>query len=247
MVGAALLARNAVERGLARKPWVKTTLAPGSKVVMDYYERAGPAALPGEARLQPGRLRLHHLHRQLRPAARARSRRRSHADDLAVVAGAVRQPQLRGPDQPGREDELPGLAAAGRRLRAGRHDGHRHAQRAAGHRPDGKPVYLRDIWPSPATVAGGQRRRSPRRCSPATTPTCSRATTAGGRCRRRPGDTLRLGRRVHLRAASPPYFEGMHGRAGAGHRHRAARGCWRSWATRSPPTTSRPAGAIKTD
>ncbi|MBO0808106.1 MAG: aconitate hydratase AcnA, partial [Actinobacteria bacterium] len=41
MVGAALLARNAVEAGLARKPWVKTTLAPGSKVVMDYYERAG--------------------------------------------------------------------------------------------------------------------------------------------------------------------------------------------------------------
>jgi aconitate hydratase len=41
MVGAALLAKKAVERGLARKPWVKTTLAPGSKVVMDYYERAG--------------------------------------------------------------------------------------------------------------------------------------------------------------------------------------------------------------
>ncbi len=41
MIGAALLAKNAVERGLARKPWVKTTLAPGSKVVMDYYERAG--------------------------------------------------------------------------------------------------------------------------------------------------------------------------------------------------------------
>ncbi|MGA8117288.1 MAG: aconitate hydratase [Actinocatenispora sp.] len=41
MVGAALLAKAAVERGLSRKPWVKTTLAPGSKVVMDYYERAG--------------------------------------------------------------------------------------------------------------------------------------------------------------------------------------------------------------
>ncbi|HKD98089.1 MAG TPA: aconitate hydratase AcnA [Micromonosporaceae bacterium] len=41
MIGAALLARNAVDRGLTRKPWVKTTLAPGSKVVMDYYERAG--------------------------------------------------------------------------------------------------------------------------------------------------------------------------------------------------------------
>ena len=41
MVGAALLAKNAGEKGLNRKPWVKTTLAPGSKVVMDYYERAG--------------------------------------------------------------------------------------------------------------------------------------------------------------------------------------------------------------
>ncbi|MGH3664366.1 MAG: aconitate hydratase, partial [Micromonosporaceae bacterium] len=41
MIGAAMLAKNAVERGLNRKPWVKTTLAPGSKVVMDYYERAG--------------------------------------------------------------------------------------------------------------------------------------------------------------------------------------------------------------
>jgi len=41
MIGAALLAKRAVEKGLARKPWVKTTLAPGSKVVMDYYERAG--------------------------------------------------------------------------------------------------------------------------------------------------------------------------------------------------------------
>ncbi len=41
MIGAALLAKKAVERGLERKPWVKTTLSPGSKVVMDYYERAG--------------------------------------------------------------------------------------------------------------------------------------------------------------------------------------------------------------
>ena len=41
MLAAGLLAKKAVERGLERKPWVKTSLAPGSKVVMDYYERAG--------------------------------------------------------------------------------------------------------------------------------------------------------------------------------------------------------------
>ncbi|MBM9466180.1 aconitate hydratase [Nakamurella leprariae] len=41
MLGAALLARNAVNRGLSVKPWVKTTMAPGSQVVTDYYEKAG--------------------------------------------------------------------------------------------------------------------------------------------------------------------------------------------------------------
>ena len=40
MIGAALLAKKAVEKGLSSKPWVKTTLAPGSKVVTDYYDRA---------------------------------------------------------------------------------------------------------------------------------------------------------------------------------------------------------------
>jgi aconitate hydratase len=41
MIGAALLAKKAVEKGLTRKPWVKTTLAPGSKVVTNYYDKAG--------------------------------------------------------------------------------------------------------------------------------------------------------------------------------------------------------------
>jgi aconitate hydratase len=41
MIGAGLLAKNAVERGLARKPWVKTSLAPGSTVVTDYLRQAG--------------------------------------------------------------------------------------------------------------------------------------------------------------------------------------------------------------
>ena len=41
MIGAALVAKKAVEKGLTSQPWVKTSLAPGSKVVMDYYDRAG--------------------------------------------------------------------------------------------------------------------------------------------------------------------------------------------------------------
>ena len=41
MVAAGLLAKKAVELGLERKPWVKSSLAPGSRVVTDYYEKAG--------------------------------------------------------------------------------------------------------------------------------------------------------------------------------------------------------------
>ncbi|OUC91300.1 aconitate hydratase AcnA [Streptosporangium minutum] len=41
MMGAALLAKNAVDKGLTRKPWVKTSLAPGSQVVTGYFERSG--------------------------------------------------------------------------------------------------------------------------------------------------------------------------------------------------------------
>ncbi len=41
MIGAALVAKKAVEKGLNRKPWVKTSLAPGSQVVTDYYDKAG--------------------------------------------------------------------------------------------------------------------------------------------------------------------------------------------------------------
>ncbi len=44
MIGAGILARNAVAKGLARKPWVKTSLAPGSKVVTEYLQRAGLTA-----------------------------------------------------------------------------------------------------------------------------------------------------------------------------------------------------------
>ncbi len=49
MLAAGLLAAKAVDRGLRPKPWVKTTLAPGSRVVMDYFDRAGLTAPLAEA------------------------------------------------------------------------------------------------------------------------------------------------------------------------------------------------------
>ena len=185
MIGAALLAKNAVEKGLQRKPWVKTTLAPGSKVVSDYYERAGLTPYLDKLGLQPRRLRLHDLHRQLRPA-HPRGQRRRQRERPRGRLGAVGQPQLRGPDQPRREDELPRVAAAGRRLRARRLDGRRPVQRPAGPGQGRQRRLHEGHLADRRRGRGGHRRaRSPRRCSPTTTPTCSPATSGGSRCRPR--------------------------------------------------------------
>ena len=75
MLGAGLLAKKAVERGLDIKPWVKTSLAPGSKVVTDYLAAAGLTQYLDKLEIQSRRLRLHHLHRQQRPAAGLHRRR----------------------------------------------------------------------------------------------------------------------------------------------------------------------------
>ena len=130
MLAAGLVAKKAAERGLRAKPWVKTSLGPGLEGRHRVPHRDGPDALPGGGRLLPGRLRLHHLHRQLRPAARAR--RRGHPEGRhRGRQRPVGQPQLRGQDQPARQGQLPGEPAAGRRLRAGRQRRHRPRQRPA--------------------------------------------------------------------------------------------------------------------
>ena len=90
MLAAGLLAKKAVERGPdGRSRCVKTSLAPGSRVVTDYLDAGRPAAVPRAARLPHRRLRLHDLHRQQRPAARADRRGRSTSDDLVVRRRAL--------------------------------------------------------------------------------------------------------------------------------------------------------------
>ena len=77
VIAAGLLARNANARGLTRKPWVKTSLAPGSKAVQLYLEEAEAAVGTGAARLRHRRLRLHHLQRHVAARSIRRSSRKS--------------------------------------------------------------------------------------------------------------------------------------------------------------------------
>ena len=74
LVAAGLPRRRRSRSGLQGKPWVKSSLAPGSKVVTEYYDHAGLTPVPRGARLPHGGLRLHDLHRQLGPLAQPISR-----------------------------------------------------------------------------------------------------------------------------------------------------------------------------
>ena len=134
MLAAGLLAKKAVERGLTVKPYVKTSLAPGSRVVTDYLQKSRTGQAAGAARLRNRRLRLHDLHRQQRAAARAGGQG-GEGGQSGGGRRALRQPQLRGPHPSAGEGQLPGQPAAGRCLRPGRHYRRGLDQRAAGHWP----------------------------------------------------------------------------------------------------------------
>jgi aconitate hydratase len=122
MMGAGLLAKRAVEKGLRSKPWVKTSMAPGSRVVTDYLDRASPG-------ISRCRLRLHNLYRQQRAAAQIyfEYNRGQSADNSGR---SFRKSQLRGAHQPSGQGELPGLTHSGGGLCHSRIGQRRSRQRA---------------------------------------------------------------------------------------------------------------------
>jgi aconitate hydratase len=151
MLGAALLAKNAVDKGLAVKPWVKTSMAPGSKVVTDYYEKAG---------LWPYLEKLgYHLVGygcttcigNSGPLAEEISAAVNEAD-LAVVSVLSGNRNFEGrinPDVKMNYLASPPLVIA--YGLAGTMDFDFETQ-PLGHDQEGNDVFLRDIWPSPQDV-----------------------------------------------------------------------------------------------
>jgi aconitate hydratase len=151
MVGAALLAKKAVEAGLATKPWVKTTLAPGSKVVMDYYERAGLVPYLDKLGFNLVGYGCTTCIGNSGPLPEAISAGVAE-NDLAVVSVLSGNRNFEGrinPDVKMNYLASPPLVVA--YALAGSMDFDME-QEPLGHRPDGTPVYLRDIWPTPAEI-----------------------------------------------------------------------------------------------
>jgi aconitate hydratase len=156
MLAAGLLARNAVERGLHSQPWVKTSLAPGSRVVIDYYERAGllsyldklgfdlvgfgcTTCIGNSGPLLP----------QISEAI--------NANDLAVCAVLSGNRNFEGRIHPDcRMNYLASPPLVVAYALAGTMDWDPYDE-PLGTDPEGQPVYLRDIWPSSDDVATAVR------------------------------------------------------------------------------------------
>jgi aconitate hydratase len=151
MLAAGLLAKKAVERGLERKPWVKTSLAPGSKVVTDYYDRAGLTPYLQQLGFHlvgygcttcignSGPLPLEIADAIQRRGLVACSVLSGNRNFEGRINSEVRANYLMSP---------PLVVAF---ALAGRVDIDLF-QEPLGHDPQGVPVYLRDIWPSSAEV-----------------------------------------------------------------------------------------------
>jgi aconitate hydratase len=156
MLGAGLLAKKAVERGLTSKPWVKTSFAPGSKVVTDYIEKAG---------LWPY---LNSLHFNLvgygcttcignsgplsEPISQAIK-----GNNLLAVSVLSGNRNFEGRINPlCRANYLASPPLVVAYALAGRMDLD-IVNEPLGHDKAGKPVYLRDIWPTPAEVESTMR------------------------------------------------------------------------------------------
>jgi aconitate hydratase len=152
MLAAGLLARNAVEKGLSTKPWVKTSLAPGSMVVMDYYERAG--LVPYLEKLGFSLVGfgcttcIGNSGPLLGPISDAVAE-----GDLSVVSVLSGNRNFEGRISPDcRMNYLASPPLVVAYALAGSMDLDL-VNEPLGTGSDGQPVYLRDVWPSPAEVA----------------------------------------------------------------------------------------------
>ena len=220
MIGAGLLARNAVARGLKTKPWVKTSLAPGSQVVAEYFEKSGlqteldalgfnlvgfgcGSCIGNSGPLIPEVSKAINDNDLVACSVLSGNRNFEGRVNPDIRANYLASPPL-----------VVAYALAGSMFVDLVND-------PLGTGSDGKPVYLRDIWPSSAEIQDFIDRTvtSASVQDPLRGRVHGRRALAGGRGLGRPH--LRVGHRLDLRA-EPALFRGhdQGAEAGDGHRQR---------------------------
>ena len=244
MIGAGSLAKKAVEPGSSRKPWVKTSLAPGSKVVTEYLAKAG---------LQPS---LDALGFNLvgygcttcignsgpLPDEIAADVREHGLVVCAVLSGNRNFEGRIQQDVRANYLASPPLVVAYALAGSMNVD---ITTEPLGTGKDGKPVFLKDIWPTEAEVQQSLLSRSRPRCSASSTRRSSTATSAGRSCPCRPATASRG------RTTRPTCGSRRSSRASRASRRRsrtsAARACWRVLGDSITTDHISPAGSIKAD
>jgi aconitate hydratase len=156
MIAAGLVAKNAIERGLSVKPWVKTSLAPGSRVVMDYLERADLVVPLDKLGFYLAGFGCTTCIGNTGPLLAGVSEAVTE-HDMSVVSVLSGNRNFEGRIHPDVKQNFlasPPLVVA--YALAGTMDiDLTREPLGAGH--DGQPVYLKDLWPSDAEVAEGVR------------------------------------------------------------------------------------------
>ena len=210
-------------------------------------EQCGPARRPRGARLQRRRLRLHHVHRQLRPAARRRSPTAVRDSELVACAVLSGNRNFEGRIHPQVRDELPRVAAARRRVRDRRHDATSISRRSRS-APAGRQAGLS------CATSGRRTRRSEliaqarrlRACSKRATRASSPATRTGRRCRSPHGDIFTWDPTTRPTCKQPALLRRHDATTGTPSATSAARACSRARRLASRPTTSRPPAPSRT-
>lgn len=184
MIGAGLLARNAVKRGLTTKPWVKTSMSPGSRVVIDYLRAAGleqplqtlgfdvvgfgcMTCVGNSGPLSDEITRLIEATKLTTVSVLSGNRNFEARIHRLIKANFLCSPAL-----------VVAYALAGNINVDLTRD-------PIGTAADGTDIFLRDIWPSAGISTAPSGRPYRARCSLPPIATCSQETTAGNRCRSR--------------------------------------------------------------
>ena len=219
MVGAGLLARKAAAKGLRAQAWVKTSMAPG---LARGHRLSHPAPVSTRTSTRSGSRPW----ATAAPPASATAGRfpepvATAIDEHSLVTAAVLSgnrnfearvhPQVRA--------NYLDVADAGRRVRAARSRRRRHRREPLGTGNDGKPVFLRDIWPSPNEIADDDERLPRPRPVPHTSTARSSTATRNGARSRCPRARDSPGIPTAPTCSNPPFFTDLAGRTVAAQRH----------------------------
>jgi len=152
MIAAGLLAKKAVEKGLSTPPWVKTSLAPGSRVVTDYYVKSGLMPYLGQLRFQVVGYGCTTCIGNSGPLPTDVSKS---IEDHGLVAVSVLSGNRNfegriSPEVRANYLMSPPLVVA---YALAGHIGHNFTTEPLGQGKDGQPVFLKDIWPTQAEVS----------------------------------------------------------------------------------------------